>query len=354
MRINGPWAFIAVFLIFLITSGGRALAAETWVTDIKSGSKIGWVSNSSATLASATWSGSILNGKAQGKGPFTFVLHQQDGSSLVVEGEGEMLAGLLDGKVNMRWSGGESFEGIYVKGLRNGKGTYKSASCNSYYGDWFNGEFSGKGTYTWKDGRQYEGEFLKGQMHGKGTMKDVNGKNLQEGQWKDGKFIVVGLKTDNVLGIPWGASEKTVKSIMDQRPGTKSLGKSKRKDATQCSYTTTFNGILATASIFLHMDHMYWVRVVIQNKSGDEALKQYTAFKQGLIDRYALPTDENGSGFDTFTKWALGEEHFLTLAMGKNQTGTSAPVPVVCLDYLYQPINDIVEGVVDANKTSDF
>jgi len=355
MRINRSLILIATFvLVFLITAAGSASAAETWVTDIKSGAKIGWVSNSSAVLTSATWNGPIVNGKAQGKGSFTIIIHQQDGSNPVGEGEGEMLAGLLNGKGAIRWSYGESYEGVYAKGLLNGKGTYKSTSGNSYDGEWLNGELSGKGIFKWKDGRVYEGEFLKGLMHGQGVMKDANGKILQEGEWKEGKPVTVGLKTDNVLGIPWGASEKTVKSTMSQRPGTKFLGNNKRNDATQLSYTTTFNGILATTEIFSLKDQMYWVRVVLESKTGDEALKQYADFKQGLIDRYAMPTEEKGNAFEAYTKWALGDEHFLALAMGKNQTGNQPPVPIVCLDYLYKPTFDLIEGIETTKNTSDF
>jgi Uncharacterized protein conserved in bacteria len=331
-----------------------ASAAETWVTDIKSGCKIGYVSISSSTLVSANWNGPIVDGKAQGRGTFTFVIHGQDGTNPVAEGEGEMQAGLLDGKVILRWSNGDSYEGTCKKGLWNGKAVYKTTRGDSYDGEWLNNQPSGKGIYKWANGNRYEGDWLKGERNGQGILKDAEGKIIHDGQWKDGKPVVVGLKTDNVLGVPWGASEKTVENVMNQRPDTKSLGMSKRKEAIQCSFTTTFNGYPATAAIFLYQDQMYWTQVIFQHKTDIETLQQYDDFKQGLINRYGPPIEEKGIGLEALTRWALGEEHFLSLAIGKSQTGGAPPVSVVVLHYIYQPTDAIVEKAVKPEKTSDF
>ncbi len=353
MQRHGLQGLMIFLWIFLLSTTNRASGAETWVTDVKTGCKIGYVSTTGSILTSATWNGPIVNGKAQGKGTFTFILHGQNGTDPVGEGRGEMSAGLLNGEASLRWANGDSYEGSWVKGLWNGKGIYKRADGSSYDGEWLNGETSGKGVYTWSNGNRYEGDWLKGVRSGEGILKDKEGKILHEGLWKDDKPVVK-LKTDNVLGIPWGASQKTVASIMSQRPETKSIGKGTRKGAVQCDYTTTFNGNSATAAIFLHQDQMYWVRVIISNKIDCEATSQYEDFKQGLINRYGLPMEEKGSGSEALTRWSLGEEHVLTLAMGKNRTGTAPWVSVVCLDYVHKPTDDLVENKGKPKNISDF
>ncbi len=354
MRMHRLFGLLVLVSIFLVTLADHASAAETWVTDIKSGCKIGWVSNSSATLTSATWNGPIVDGKAQGKGTFTLVIHQQDGSNPVGEGEGEMLAGLLNGKVIIRWSDGESFEGIFAKGQANGKGIGKSPRGNSYDGEWLNGLPSGKGIFTWNDGRVYEGEFLKGLAHGQGIMKDGNGRILQEGEWKDGNPVVVGLKTDNVLGIPWKASEKTINGIMKKRPDTKFYAKCNDNGKLRLTYNTTYNGISVFCYIYLYQDQMYWVQVVAQYKTDEETLKQYDTFKQGLMVRYGPMHNEDGKGMEASAFWDLGEDHILSLKMGKFKFLQDNPFPAVFINYWYKQTDDLVEKPEKEKSTADY
>ena len=355
MRINKSLIFMVFVLVFLTTTGGRASAAETWVTDIKSGAKIGWVSNNSAVLTSATWSGPIVDGKAQGKGAFTIITHQKDGSNPVGEGEGEMLAGLLNGNVVMHWSDGDYIDGIFVKGTMNGKGTYKLASGNSYDGEWLNGELSGKGIFKWKDGRVYEGQFLKNLMHGQGVMKNANGEIIQEGEWKEGTPVVVGLKTDNVLGIPWGSSAKTIYDIMKKRPDTKYYDKYDDKRKLRLTYFTNYNGISVFCYIFLYQDQMYWVQMLASSKTEEEALKQYRTFGDGLMTRYGPAREDSGNGMTALAVWDLGGDHLLSIKMGTFaflQGGT--PAPTVFINYWYKPTDDLVEKPEKEKTTKDY
>ncbi|MEA4880022.1 MAG: hypothetical protein VB045_00945, partial [Synergistaceae bacterium] len=250
---------------------------------------------------------------------------------------------------------GDSYEGSWVEGLWNGKGVYTRADGSSFDGDMLNGEPSGKGVYAWPNGNRYEGDWLKGVRSGQGIMKDKEGKILYAGLWKDDKPAgTLKLKTDTVLGIPWGASKKTVESIMSQRPETKYTGKSTRNDAVQYAYTTTFNGNPATAVFCLRQDQMYWVRVTIPGRTAGEATGRYEDFKQGLIHRYGKLIEEKGSGTEALSRWSLGEEHFLTLQMGTSRTGTAPSVPIVILDYIYTPTFDLVEKKGTQKNISDF
>ena len=339
-------------LIFL--TAGAALATETWVTDKKTGAKIFWVSSSGSLLTSASWDGPVVNGLAQGTGSFTITI-RQDGKDYETKGQGEMLSGYLDGKIVLQWSHGDSFDGTYKKGQRHGKGLYSWANSDRYDGEWVDGEISGKGKFTWKDGKSYEGEWREGKRNGQGILKDPQGKILFEGQWNDDTPVVVGLKTDAVLGIPWGASEKTVKDIMNKRPKTSFWDKGKQKEARRISYFTTYNDHPAIAQVFLYQDQMYWVQIVVQSKTEGEMMQLFEASRQGLSDRYGLASGEMGTGKDARIRWDLGEDHLLSLRMGKFQTIKAAPAfPSVFIDYWYKKTDDIVEKGTPQGNTTDY
>jgi hypothetical protein len=339
-------------LIFL--TAGAALATETWATDKKTGAKVFWVSNSGGLLTSASWDGPIVNGLAQGTGSFTISV-RLNGKDYDAKGQGEMISGYLDGKVILQWSDGDSFDGAYKRGRTQGKGIYSWANGNRYDGDWVEGKISGKGILTWKDGKSYEGEWLDGKRSGQGIMKDPQGKILFEGQWKNDNPVVFGLKTDTVLGIPWAASEKTVKDTMNKRPGTTFWDKGKQKEARRISYFTTYNDRPAVAQIFLYQDEMYWVQVVLQSKTEGEMMQLFESSRQGLSDRYGMANGEMGTGKDAKIRWDLGEEHLLCLRMGKFQTINAAPVfPSVFIDYWYKKTDDIVEKGSQQGNTTDY
>lgn len=353
MRFRRSWSFMGVLSALLFLTTGAALATETWATDKKTGAKVFWVSTSSL-LTSAIWEGPVVNGLAQGTGSFTITI-RRDGKDLEGRGQGEMVSGYLDGKVVLQWSHGDSFDGFYRKGLINGKGLYSWANGNRYDGEWKDGNVSGKGIFTWSDGRIYDGEWLEGKRNGQGVMKDPQGKVLYEGQWKEDSPVVVGLKTDTVLGIPWGASEKTVKDIMNKRPKTTYWDKGKQKEARRVSYFTTYNDRPAIAQVFLYQDQMYWVQVVVQSKTEAEMMQLFETSRQGLSDRYGLTSGEMGTGKDARIRWDLGEDHLLCLRMGKFQTINAAPVfPSVFIDYWYKKTDDIVEKGAPQGNTTDY
>ncbi len=334
-------------------AAGSARANETWATDKQTGAKIFWVSNSGSLLTSVNWDGPAINGLAQGTGSFTITI-RLNGKDFEAKGQGEMLAGYLDGKVTLQWNDGDSFNGFYRKGRVNGEGSYSWANGNRYDGEWVDGIIAGKGIFTWSDGKSYEGEWQKGKRNGQGVMKDPQGKILYDGQWKDDSPVVIGLKTDTVLGIPWGASEKTVKNIMSKRPDTKFWKKGNRNEALQLTYFTTYNGISVFCHIFIYQDQMYWVQVVAQTKTDEETLKQYGTFKQGLMDRYGLAINENGKGMEALTVWDLGEGHLLSIKMGKFAFIQNNPFPTVFINYWYKPTDDLVEKPVKEKNTADY
>ncbi len=223
--------FLLVGLL-IISAIATARAAESWVSDPATGCKIGWVSY--FTLSSASWSGPVVDGKAEGKGTLTLTVRDKDGKDWKYWGEAEMVAGLLDGKVTMKWSHGVSYDGDYKAGKREGKGItkwsngqiyegdykadqvegkgiMKEANGRIYEGEWKAGQHDGKGVMKWPNGQTYNGDWKKDMMNGKGilkfpngaiyegdllndnlngygVLKESNGKVIYDGQWKDGKY----------------------------------------------------------------------------------------------------------------------------------------------------------------------
>ena len=275
---------LPVFL-FLLASGGIVRAAtESWVTDMKTGVKVGLVSASGYyTLIAAAWSGPAVDGKAEGKGNIELTLRGTDGKNVQGQGEAEMRAGLMDGKATIKWSDGDFIDGYYKAGLLE-KGLYRNA-----------------------DGRSYEGPFKNGQPDGYGVGKNSEGKIIHDGEWKNGQPVIP-LKADKVLGIPWDATDEQAKKILLQRPNTKAYSFMNGKDAND--RWNGYSGPFADfndAEIFVHFyqDKMWMVQISWPLKE-DQVLDRFNTVKQGLTERYGSPASEKGKYLDSLVLWNLG------------------------------------------------
>ena len=331
-------------LVLLLASISTAFAAETWVTDPKTGAKIGWTIND-WTITEGSWSGPTVNGKAEGKGELNATIRYKDGQSVQIMGEVEMVAGLLDGKAALQMSNGNSFVGTYVHGVINGHGIYRFKDGNYYEGTWKDGKYDGKGIFRfangayydgeWKDGdyagkgilkyedgRIYEGDFVNNLPEGFGVGKDATGKVIHDGQWKGG-IPYEALKSDKVLGIPWGASEADAKKILLQRPkmaGPFSFMSGKDGQITWKGYSGAYADYAdAWIYVYFYQDKMWQVRVSWPLKE-DQVMDRFDAMKQGLTERYGKPYVEKGKFLDTYLAWALGNNHFVDLEIRKNTT----------------------------------
>lgn len=225
---------------FFISASPAANAAETWATDSKTKCKIAWVSDT-VTNVSASWTGPVVNGKAEGKGTLTVTIRDKDGNEYKGQADGAMKAGKLDGKVSIKWTEGTSYNGDYKMGVyegrgvlkapdgriydgewinnvktgrgvmkwsdgaiyegdwkndaRTGKGVFKYPNGETYEGDFTNGEMTGKGVYKWTNGKAYTGDFNNGKIDGKGVFKLINGETY-EGECLNGKFNGYGVLKD--------------------------------------------------------------------------------------------------------------------------------------------------------------
>ena len=75
-----------------------------------------------------------------------------------------------DGKGQITWSNGSSFEGTFVKGKKCGKGLFKWNDQSYYNGNFKDENFDGYGEYYWPDGRIYKGAWVDGKMEGQGYL----------------------------------------------------------------------------------------------------------------------------------------------------------------------------------------
>jgi len=284
MNLQRVKVVCALLLILVFSAMGTVCAAESWATDAKTGVKIGMVSSSGYyTVIAAAWSGPAVEGKAEGKGNIEMTLRDKYGKDIQGQGEAEMRAGFLDGKVTMKWSDGDFIDGYYKAGLLE------------------------KGIYRYAEGRTYEGNFKNGQFDGYGVAKSAEGKVIHDGEWKDG-LPLIPLKADKVLGIPWGATDEQAKNIILQRPSTKAYSFMNGKSANDrwSGYSGPFADF-NDAEIFVHFyqDKMWQVQISWP-LTEDQVMDRFNAVKKGMTERYSVPTAEKGKYLDSFATWDLG------------------------------------------------
>lgn len=346
--------------LFLIAASTTAFAAESWVTDPATGAKIGWVA-SYFTLSSASWTGPVVGGKAEGKGTLTLDFGVENGKKVQCRGEVEMTAGLLDGRASLKWSNGGTYDGDYKAGLREGKGIYKLSDGTMYDGEWKNDCGEGNATYKWADGKVYVGTYKNCSRNGYGVQKDASGKVLYEGEWKDGKPLAaaVPLKADKVLGIPWGASEEEAMSIMKQRANTIRIPAWDNKENKEQS--RFFNGPFAefdvtTIDVSFYQGEMYRVSVFLMTKE-DDIMARFIAAKKGLTERYGAPDVDQGKYLDAEAQWELGGGNNVMIWIAKNVVKEKLAIGLtfmVIIRYQHQATADSIAKAKKLNASKDY
>lgn len=84
--------------------------------------------------------------------------------------------------------GDGTYTGSIVDGRFEGKGTFASVSGVKYVGEWHNGQYEGEGTITFADGSTYSGQWKDGEMNGTGKFTNKSGTTLIQ-EWDDGHLI---------------------------------------------------------------------------------------------------------------------------------------------------------------------
>ncbi len=136
--------------------------------------------NNAPTVRKTTFTGTIVNGKKQGKGIYT------DSSGNIIEGE--FKDDLVNGyAIEKNTEYGQVYEANFVNGKKNGKGKLTFKDGSYYEGDFVNDWFQGKGRYVIKDNFVYEGDFLREFATGQGICTYNNGE-IHSGEFYCGKL----------------------------------------------------------------------------------------------------------------------------------------------------------------------
>ena len=146
-------ALTAVAKVIGIVIAAAPAQAGAWVVDAKSGCQV-WNPNPQLEETVA-WSGSCVNGRAEGHGTAQWLKHDVPS---------------------------ETDEGEWREGRQSGRGK-QSWATGRYEGELADGEPNGHGVLIVQKLR-YEGNFLNGKPNGAGTLT-TGGESVQ-GTWKDG------------------------------------------------------------------------------------------------------------------------------------------------------------------------
>lgn len=129
----------------------------------------------------SVYDGEFLDGQRHGHGIYKW----PDGTVY----EGGFVHGQRQGQGTYTWPDGAVYKGDFQAGQFHGHGVLTWPDGASYDGDWVEGKRSGHGTYRWANGFTYVGEFRDNQRCGAGTLYDADGRVVQQGQWRDDKFV---------------------------------------------------------------------------------------------------------------------------------------------------------------------
>ena len=103
------------------------------------------------------------------------------------------LPGRLNGFGIAIYSDGDSFHGEWKENERHGQGTYTwgqgPGKGSVYKGSWEGNQRNGHGTLTYNNGDIYVGNWLNDNKHGHGKKTFKESGKVEEGEWKDNKFI---------------------------------------------------------------------------------------------------------------------------------------------------------------------
>lgn len=138
-------AALALACLFLLAAAAAPAGAQNqieitlhWITD-SHGCKV-WDSQPSAH-ESVTWSGSCVDGYAEGKGTLAWFIAGKPYGTY----EGELKGGHYDGEGTQIWPSGARYDGDWKDDRANGHGIYRNPLGEVCSGKWLNGCFQDGG-----------------------------------------------------------------------------------------------------------------------------------------------------------------------------------------------------------------
>jgi hypothetical protein len=152
---KGRLAMTVALAFALLASASGIARAGDWIADAKTGCKV-WDPHPSPG-ESASWSGSCVQGFAEGKG----LLDWLRGGKPYERDVGEWHGGRQTGEGSQTWPGGQ-YKGQLADSMPHGRGVLVSGQA------------------------RYDGAFLSGKPNGQGTLTDSSG--TFAGTWSEGCF----------------------------------------------------------------------------------------------------------------------------------------------------------------------
>jgi hypothetical protein len=191
--IHGKQTVLTIMIALILAVAGTTAASAanvSWAADPRTNVQVGYVSDE-YTLTAASWTGPADNGKARGKGVVNMTIRSKDGKEqITIQGEAEMVAGFVDGKVSLSKSKNGTFEltfeGTYKSVSQEAMGVMKRANGDTYDGEWKADSPEGKGIARLGNGSSYEGSWKAGKPHGYGVARDATGRVEYAGEWNNG------------------------------------------------------------------------------------------------------------------------------------------------------------------------
>lgn len=209
--MNASTTFLAIALFLLPLNAN----AGAWSKDPESGCEV-W-NNQRGGTRTLKWSGTCLNGKANGSGTLDIYINgihfgkysgnfregKRDGEGTLMWTSGSRYEGQWrdddrSGNGVMTWSEGADgwrYEGQWRDDVRSGDGILTTTDKSyKFSGQWANDKMNGKGSITQSNGENYSGDFQNGKQHGHGIYTSRDG-NRYEGAYVDGKRSGKGFET---------------------------------------------------------------------------------------------------------------------------------------------------------------
>ena len=138
------------------------------------------------TYSNYDYKGQVKDGKENGYGGKVY----KDGNGIET---GFYLNSRLHGFGILIYADGSSYSGEWKENQQHGQGikTWKKSQGKVavYKGSYDQGRRHGHGTYTTADGDIYVGNWVNNKRHGQGKMTYKESGKVEEGEWKDDKFI---------------------------------------------------------------------------------------------------------------------------------------------------------------------
>ncbi|MEO8300318.1 MAG: hypothetical protein ABI608_00920 [Rhizomicrobium sp.] len=182
-----------------------------------------WLKDGTCALFSAdahsgdtvSWTGSCIDGYAEGLGTATFT-HDGQSQSFTAN----FVRGVIpDGHVISRWGQGWSYDGEAVDGRFQGAGILTTDTSDRFDGQWTNGKMSGFGVLLRANGERYAGDWKDDKPNGSGELRQTDG-TFVKGVFVDGKLAgsETSVRTSGnvvaVSNVPFGGlSGKTLTAV---------------------------------------------------------------------------------------------------------------------------------------------